>query len=170
MSFAIDLLDQADHLASRETKRPKQASLRRSVSAAYYALFHLLTWEAASLVAANATELALQKIQRWFDHASMHAACGIFSANTLTGGLSNLAGNTPLPELQLVARAFRDLQEARHSADYDMTSSWTRLKAKQNIQIARDAFAAWTSVRKTPQAAIFALALLDLKRVQSERR
>ena len=170
LSFSSDLLDQADHLASRETKKPKQASLRRAVSAAYYALFHLLTWEAASLIAANADEPALQIMQRWFDHGSMHTACGIFSANALTGPLMHLAGATPLPDLQLIARAFRELQQARHSADYDMTLSWTRLKAKQNIQIARDAVAAWNRVRKTPQASIFALALLDLKRVQTERQ
>ena len=37
-----DLLAQARHLATRERRRPKQASLRRAVSAAYYALFHYL--------------------------------------------------------------------------------------------------------------------------------
>ena len=41
MSFPNDLLEQARHLANREPKRPKQASLRRAVSTAYYALFHL---------------------------------------------------------------------------------------------------------------------------------
>jgi hypothetical protein len=38
MSFADDLLEQAYHLANRESKKPKQASLRRAVSTAYYAL------------------------------------------------------------------------------------------------------------------------------------
>lgn len=37
-----NLLAQAKLLATKEQSRPKQASLRRSVSAAYYALFHLL--------------------------------------------------------------------------------------------------------------------------------
>ena len=37
-----DLLEQAEHLARREKQRPKQASLRRAISTAYYALFHLL--------------------------------------------------------------------------------------------------------------------------------
>jgi hypothetical protein len=47
MSFPNDLLEQARHLANREPKRPKQASLRRAVSTAYYALFHLLGIETA---------------------------------------------------------------------------------------------------------------------------
>lgn len=43
MSLPNELLAQARHLATKEPRRPRDASLRRSVSAAYYALFHLLT-------------------------------------------------------------------------------------------------------------------------------
>jgi len=39
MSLHADLLDQAEHLAQLDQRRPKQASLRRAVSSAYYALF-----------------------------------------------------------------------------------------------------------------------------------
>jgi len=46
MAFGDDLLEQAQHLANRERKEPRQASLRRAVSTAYYALFHLLISEA----------------------------------------------------------------------------------------------------------------------------
>ena len=48
MAFADDLLEQAYHLANKENDNPTQASLRRSVSTAYYALFHLLIDEAVS--------------------------------------------------------------------------------------------------------------------------
>ena len=47
MGLAEDLLRQADHLAAYERLNPSQASLRRAVSTAYYALFHLLIGEAA---------------------------------------------------------------------------------------------------------------------------
>src|ERR1035438_5650076 len=46
MAFAEDLLEQAYHLARRERTKPRQASLRRAISTAYYALFHLLIREA----------------------------------------------------------------------------------------------------------------------------
>lgn len=42
MPFPEDLLQQAYDLASKEPENPKQTSLRRAVSTAYYALFHLL--------------------------------------------------------------------------------------------------------------------------------
>lgn len=35
-----DLLQQAVGLAKVDARRPKQANLRRAISAAYYALFH----------------------------------------------------------------------------------------------------------------------------------
>jgi len=46
-----DLLQQARFLANREPVHPRQASLRRAVSAAYYALFHALIAEAAAILA-----------------------------------------------------------------------------------------------------------------------
>lgn len=51
MTLHHDLLEQAEHLAKRETKKPKQASLRRAVSSAYYALFHLLVSDGARRLA-----------------------------------------------------------------------------------------------------------------------
>ena len=48
MALADDLLEQAQHLARRERQRPRQASLRRALSAAYYAVFHLLIADAVT--------------------------------------------------------------------------------------------------------------------------
>ncbi len=47
MALAQDLLEQAQHLAVYEGSNPSQAALRRSISTAYYALFHLLVEDAA---------------------------------------------------------------------------------------------------------------------------
>jgi hypothetical protein len=68
MAFAADLLEQAYHLANLESGEPKQASLRRAVSTAYYALFHLLIDEAVGNwgVARQRSILA-----RTFDHGKM---------------------------------------------------------------------------------------------------
>ena len=41
-----DLLEQALRLAKLDAKKPKQANLRRAISSAYYALFHMLVNEA----------------------------------------------------------------------------------------------------------------------------
>lgn len=44
-----DLLEQAIKLAKLDIRKPKQANLRRSISSAYYALFHLLVDDACRL-------------------------------------------------------------------------------------------------------------------------
>jgi hypothetical protein len=48
MPFPDDLLEQAEELAAKDPIHPKQASLRRAVSTAYYALSDLLIDEAVS--------------------------------------------------------------------------------------------------------------------------
>ena len=48
MRLPEGLLEQAQHLVKREPKRPKQASLRRAISTAYYALFHLLIFRGSA--------------------------------------------------------------------------------------------------------------------------
>jgi hypothetical protein len=73
-----DLLEQARHLAQRERKRPRQASLRRSVSSAYYAVFHLLISEAAAILVSGGPDGLKERIGRAFEHASMRQVCSGF--------------------------------------------------------------------------------------------
>src|SRR5712691_6919600 len=61
MSLHGDLLAQARSLLRREPRRPKQASLRRAVSTAYYALFHLLIHEATRMLVSGAALDNLRK-------------------------------------------------------------------------------------------------------------
>src|ERR1700680_2065510 len=65
MAYHDDLLGQALHLVHKERRNPKQASLCRAVSTAYYALFHLLINEAVS----NWSRVNLRAaLGRAFDH------------------------------------------------------------------------------------------------------
>ena len=63
-------------------------------------------------------------------------------------------------EIKDVAQAFHDLQEARHSADYDVSSKWSRLKALTFVIAAEDAFVDWQTARGFPNAKIFLFDLL----------
>ena len=132
-------------------------------------LTHLLTAEAAALLGPNAPPQTRFAIQRWFEHLQMLRACSFFSAPSLTGAAHKLLSQPLSPDLLTVARAFVQLQELRHSADYDIGSTWNRVKAQQTIQLSRGTFAAWGRVRKTAEADLFLFALLDLKRLQTER-
>jgi len=162
-----DLLEQASHLALRERKKPKQASLRRAVSAAYYALFHLLIAEGARLLSPTNPAGLKILIGRAFNHGQMREVCSGFVEGNAKPNSNRIPPATKaLLTLPLdlnfvqVLQAFVDLQEARHQADYDLTKICSRLDAVSHVQIARQAFSDWESIRKTPNASTFMAALL----------
>ena len=124
------LREQARHLATRERKKPKQASLRRAISAGYYALFHRLTHDAARFLIASASKPHRKSLQfsvrRAFDHGSMAQVARSFAGGTpREPWKSILPGGVP-SELSRVGRTFIDLQEKRHEADYDLRASFSR--------------------------------------------
>jgi len=96
MPFADDLLEQAYDLAHKEPRNAKQASRRRAVSTAYYALFHLLIDEAVSKWA---VERQRSILARTFEHDKMKRVC----AEILT--VVKSGGSLP-PELNTVAHNF----------------------------------------------------------------
>ena len=163
-SLHTDLLQQAKDLLNKEPKRPRQASLRRAVSDAYYALFHLLTDEATRLlVSGNSPER--QHLRQWlrraFAHNTMKSVSNSFSQRQLPEQLRRAGAGTDVPaDLRQVAQAFVDLQQARHVADYDHLHNYTRNNARDYVQQAEQAFAAWRRVKRTPLADVYLVALL----------
>lgn len=169
MSLASELLDLADHLSIRERRRPRQASLRRSVSTSYYALFHLPTAESAGLIGSNMDPGAIRKMQRWFEHGEMKKVCGMFSAADAPKQITSILGSPVSADLQTVAQAFIKLQEARHDADYNLETIWTKLATQEFVQVSRDASDAWSRVRRSHEANVFALAFFSAKLFDKER-
>lgn len=161
MALHHDLLRQARLLAHYELKKPKQASLRRAVSADYYSLFHLFTSEAADRLVTGTDREALRAVlRRAFDHATMkEASKEIVKPNggKLAKGMNGIAVPIALKD---VAEAFVELQQARHEADYDVFRTFTRAEALDLVDMAEQAFANWHTIRKTLPADVFLTALL----------
>ena len=89
MSLPRDRLTQAKLLATKEKSRPKQASLRRSVSAAYYASFHLLVDAAARRLVSGADRQPLRDcLSHAFDHGVMKRVALQFAERSLSPRLS----------------------------------------------------------------------------------
>ena len=163
MTLARDLLDQAGHLARKEPKKPRQASLRRAVSAAYYALFHLLVEEASSVIA---TGLALAGVRhltsRAFVHGEMKDVSKSFAGGTLPDPVSSaLPGFSIPPALRSVAGTFRQIQQARHEADYDTSSRLTRHETQALLAQAEHAFTTWKAIRGSFEARVYLHALFS---------
>lgn len=142
MAFADDLLEQAYLLANLPGE--KQASFRRAVSTAYYALFHLLIDEA---VGNWNVERQRGTLARIFDHAKMKKVCDdhvkqFYSASRPPEG----------ERLKDVAHTFAIRQEKRLIADYDNSYQWTRTNAVGQIDLASAAFDDWRAIRATDDA------------------
>jgi uncharacterized protein (UPF0332 family) len=157
MSLADDLLDQARLLAEHGVGRPRQADLRRAISAAYYALFHrLIESSTTSIISGRAAQTSLA---RAFEHGPMKKVCTQFASPNFP---NHLAAVVPPPTLDLrtVAEAFVELQEERHEADYNTGVAYTRAETRSLVQRAETAFAAWDRARTTSTAKVFLVALL----------
>ncbi len=156
------LIEQAEHLL-RDTP-PTQANIRRAVSSAYYGLFHLLIRDAVL----NWRQPDLHdRLARAFDHRRMKEA-----SSTLLRELGS-PQRTAVPEsdhphrasLSRVARAFVELQDARHKADYDVGEEFEPAEASNAVEQARQAFAAWMEVREESIAQPYLYSLLFRERV-----
>jgi uncharacterized protein (UPF0332 family) len=147
MTYHDDLLDQALHLARRDPTRPKQASLRRAVSTAYYALFHLLISEAVSYWRLKRQRTLLA---RSFDHRKMKGVCHNCRSQ--------------IADLRAVAKTFVDLQDSRHRADYDNSGVWTKMEAMSAIKRARTAFTMWRGIKTHAEAQGLLLSLFAADR------
>jgi hypothetical protein len=161
MSLHSDLLRQAKQLARLEPRHPRPASLRRAVSAAYYALFHLLIHEATRTLI-SAPDLR-NRFARAFDHGDMKAASNAF-ANP-PADLKRLTGGTPIPpDLQTVAETFAMMQEERHHADYDLGKNFTRVEVNNLVATVDQAFRLWPALRTDPATRSYLAALLLWKK------
>jgi uncharacterized protein (UPF0332 family) len=164
------LLEQAKHLLRRENRRPRQASLRRAVSSAYYALFHLLVQQSAGRLAPGDEQLSAL-IARSFKHEEMEKACKTFaSSGSMPAILDSHYGKVAVPpDLATVARAFVDLQKARHEADYATHRSWTRTEAATEVDRANEAFKAWTRLSQADSIVRLFLAWLVFQKTLQGR-
>jgi uncharacterized protein (UPF0332 family) len=171
MTLAADLLEQARTLAKREPKRPRQASLRRAVSSAYYALFHQLT-EAASrdLITGTDCEILRNQVRRAFKHTEMKEVCHALAKWQPKQPPLRLAGlfaQSPSQDIQCVASAFVEMQQARHDADYDALNRFSRDDVLTLVETAEQAFSIFNGLpRKNTERRNLLVALAFYKRWQ----
>jgi uncharacterized protein (UPF0332 family) len=165
MPFAQDLLEQSAHLANREPRRPRQASLRRAVSTAYYALFHLLIQEATrNWKRAQQRQL----LARAFEHGRMKVACDKkrTDLNTFMRRVPQPPANQrTIPQhLHVVVNTFIEAQQQRHTADYDNSKQWTRTEVLTQIANVTTAFESWHKIRDESLAQDYLVYLLVKER------
>jgi hypothetical protein len=137
------LLDQARQLIIPPPGgRAREESLRRGISTAYYAVFHHVLTAAADQFAGEAyrgsPRYAL--VYRSVNPRALRQLCQELRKSTLTPKyqpfVPKVGFGTMLPAF---AKAYLELYEKRHSADYDPAFPIKRRDAMQTLETAREA-------------------------------
>jgi hypothetical protein len=145
MAYADDLIEQAGALASVDPRRPKQASLRRAISAAYYAVFHEIVDRAVSTVlsGADAGGPVGTRLCRTIQHAAVVKAAKWFASPPadMPMVIKTMRPGAPAVEAQLVSvcNSVIELQAERHRADYDLSLAFSRADSKRLVTTAESA-------------------------------
>jgi hypothetical protein len=163
MAFPDDLLKLAQDLANLHPKSPHQASLRRAVSTAYYAIFHLLISEATANWARPELRATLG---RCFDHGPMKTASETKVSQINTNFDDNApegAEKTVAIHLRTVANAFIQAQQRRNDADYNMAKEWAPVEVDKQIASVNEAFKSWNTIRDEAVAQAYLVSLLGAK-------
>ena len=157
-----ELLDAARSLASPSAGSPSDAESRRSVSTAYYALFHTVLTAGAdrffgSLERGSAGYAILY---RSFDHGRMKRVCEDAARSTLTLALQKqLRRSSFYSDLRDFTNSFVILQAFRHSADYDPDLSFDGDDASAAIDLAGRAITSFASAPDDERSDLLALML-----------
>ena len=164
-AFSEDLLEQAETLLKADLRKPKQANVRRAVSAAYYGLFHFLIEESTLLVVNTdfSSKRLRQIVARAFTHTAMNETSKSFASGNLPALYDSLLTGASLPsELKRIAAAFDDLQRDRHRADYDLSSPMSRQDSINAVQQVRSAIKDWNILKQNNKdmARLYATCLL----------
>lgn len=135
------LTELAEQILQLGAGRPKQVTINRAVSTAYYAVFHALAGECvARLVGAPRSP------RYWDIVAPVHRAIDHGTARKVLERLAR--DRSTSDDLKTLAEVFIELQSARHSADYDPACRHSRREARDLIVQARRAIDALRAIPK----------------------
>ena len=163
MPLADDLLGHATRLLANT--ECNEADYRRSVSASYYATFHLISAAVAAKACPPGPPGLRGKWQRTLDHRAMKNGMAYFLTPE---SIRKFSADTVLPcifspDLSEIAKAFGELQEARNLADYDIVDSDGTvhiLWASDCLEEAKHIFEAWRRVQEADEAKLFLVCLI----------
>jgi len=137
MAYPDDLMKDAYHLAGRGGKNPKQSSLRRAASTAYYAVFHMLI---ADFVSNWRIPEQRARLGRIFEHRRMAQAPLEYRDKKKPTQAEK--------ELKALIDKFKQLQNDRYEADYNVGKIWTPIEVKRTLDLADELFGMWRKLRK----------------------
>ena len=133
MGLASELCSAARQLPEMHQLQPRHADLRRSISTAFYALFHGFAEVAASRLIGTSSVAqktpAWLRVHRVLNHQTIKKACGLKEAQNYSLDIAFYIG------------LFPGLQVRGHQADYDPTDRFKQGEARCGLSVAERALA-----------------------------
>ena len=153
MGLADELLEDAQQLAEKGIAEKRPSCMRRAVSTAYYAVFHLFVED---FVSSWPFLDQRARLARMFDHKKMRDA-----AFTPAKEKNPTASEVALISVKV---AFRQLQADRHRSDYDLGWMIVETDVHDAITLAQDTFVKWRSIRTEDVARNYLLSMFGATR------
>ena len=155
------LFDQADRLTTPPAGgAPRQADLRRSISSVYYGIFHAVLTEAADDFVGRTKRHTLRYalLYRSINHRTLRAICEELAKTNLPDKYRRFEPRGGFgPDLKALAAAVIELQEKRHSADYDPHYRASLSDAVLAVKAGRTALVRFRSANRTKRKAFLSL-------------
>ena len=159
------LLDQSDDLIGNlRGGAPRQADLRRAISNAYYALFHAILCDAADdFVGGSRRQTArYAMVYRSVSHKHVRLLCDDLAKSNLPARYATCAPAGGFgTDIVAVAVAFGELQENRHTADYDPLARIRMSDAQRAVATSKAALVRLRAANKTKKKAFLSLVVFD---------
>ena len=158
----VDLLQLALDIGRTAFTSEKESAFRKSISTAYYALFHQLT-QAASKRFANAGDVVRHHTERVFDHGVMKGVCDDLikpRSSKSSALLARMLSASRDPRLVELAATFVKLQEARHRSDYDLHTAVTSEDMAEALRLLVRAWTNLDDIETDPDTQVFLTAIL----------
>jgi uncharacterized protein (UPF0332 family) len=160
-----------DHLFEQARKiveapvggRPRQADIRRAISTAYYGVFHATVTAAADLYVGATKRSSSQYglVYRSVNHNRLREICER-ACKSLPPRYAPYVPSAGFgPEIAAFATAVVELQQKRHTADYDPMVRMTRSDAVAAITTARASLAYFYAASNNDKTAFLSLLLFE---------
>jgi uncharacterized protein (UPF0332 family) len=160
-----DLLRFAEEgMRSRGAGAPRQAVLGRSISTAYYAVFHELLGQVSQTFVGSRDRKAWSLFYRSLDHAQSKNRCKRIGRPTLDDAEAKFFGIPSFGnELRIFANLFVQLQEQRHRCDYDPEFKVTKAQAQEWVDAAGQAIQALRQIERVERIRFLSYMLFGLR-------
>jgi len=143
---------------------PRQVVLRRAVSTAYYAVFHMLCGAMAEIFVPANLPKSRALFYRSPDHKKTKERCKRLGQNPLHSEERSFFGFAAFSsELRTFANTFVLLQELRHRCDYDPEYKLSKAQAQQAVDDATQAIGSFAAANSDEKNQFLAYLLFAVR-------